>query len=67
MERELGFDLDVRPTSIALKEWLALFDQLQQVSDAHIRQRLAGSEQRLLQQQCALQKIHRTRTVERKM
>jgi 23S rRNA (adenine-N6)-dimethyltransferase len=67
MERELGFDLDVKPTSISLEEWLALFDQLQRVSDAHIRRRLAGSEQRLLQQQRALQKIHRTRTVERKM
>jgi 23S rRNA (adenine-N6)-dimethyltransferase len=66
MERELGLDLDVKPTSICLEEWLALFDQLRQVGDAHIR-RLAGSEQRLLQQQRALQKIHRTRTVERKM
>ncbi|HEX5548865.1 MAG TPA: 23S ribosomal RNA methyltransferase Erm [Ktedonobacterales bacterium] len=67
MERELGFDLDVKPTSISLEEWLALFDQLQQVGDAHIRRWLAGSEKRLLQQQRAIQKIHRTRTVERKM
>lgn len=67
MERDFGFDLDVKPTSIPLEEWLALFDQLQRVSDARIRRRLAGSEQRLLHQQRALQKIHRTRTDERKM
>ncbi|HEY7341935.1 MAG TPA: 23S ribosomal RNA methyltransferase Erm [Ktedonobacterales bacterium] len=67
MERELGFDIDVKPTSISLEEWLALFDQLKRVGDAQIRRRLAGSEQRLLHQQRALQKIHRTRTVERKM
>jgi hypothetical protein len=67
MERELGLDRDVKPTSISLEEWLALFDQLQRVSDAQIRRQLAGSEQRLLRQQRALQKIHRTRTVERKM
>ncbi|HEY1389721.1 MAG TPA: 23S ribosomal RNA methyltransferase Erm [Ktedonobacterales bacterium] len=67
MERNLRFNLDVKPTSISLEEWLALFDQLQQVSDAHIRRQLAGSEQRLLHQQRGLQKIHRTRTVERKM
>lgn len=67
MERELGFDFDVKPTAISLEEWLALFDQLQQVGDAHIRRWLAGSEKRLLQQQRAIQKIHRTRTVERKM
>ena len=67
IERELGLDLDMKPTSISLEEWLALFDQLQRIGDAHIRRRLAGSEGRLLQQQRALQKIHRTRTVERKM
>ena len=67
MERELGFNLDVKPTSISLEEWLALFDQLQRVGDAQTRRRLAGSEQRLLRQQRALQKIYRTRTVERKM
>jgi 23S rRNA (adenine-N6)-dimethyltransferase len=67
MERELGFDLDVKPTSISLEEWLALFNQLQRIGDARIRRRMAGSEQRRLQQQRALQKIHRTRTVERKM
>jgi 23S rRNA (adenine-N6)-dimethyltransferase len=67
MERELGLDLDMKPTLISLEEWLALFDQLQRIGDAQIRRRLAGSEQRLLQQQRALQKIHRTRTVERKM
>lgn len=67
MERQLGFDFDVKPTAISLEEWLALFDQLQRIGDAHIRRRLAGSEQRLLQQQHALLKIHRTRMVERKM
>jgi 23S rRNA (adenine-N6)-dimethyltransferase len=67
MARELGLDLDVKPTSISLEEWLALFDQLQRIGDAQIRRRLAGSEQRLLQQQHGVQKIHRTRTVERTM
>lgn len=67
IKRELGFDLDVKPTSISLEEWLALFNQLQRIGDAQIRRRLAGSEQRLLHQQRGLQKIHRTRTVERKM
>jgi len=67
MERELGLDLDMKPTSISLEEWLALFDQLQKAADVYIRRQLAGSEQRLLRQQRALQKIHRTQTVEHKM
>ncbi len=67
IERELGINLDVKPAAISLGDWLALFDQLKRVGDTHTRQRLSGSERYLLHQQRGLQKIHRTRTVERKM
>lgn len=67
MERALGLNLDAKPTMISLDQWLALFDQLKRIGDTHTRRRLAGSEQRLRQQQRALPKIHRTRTVERKL
>ncbi len=67
MERELGLHLDVKPTSISLGEWLALFNQLKQVCDAQTWRRLAGSEHCLLHQQHGLQKIHRTRIVERNL
>ena len=67
MERELGLHLDVKPTSISLGDWLALFNQLERIGNAQTRQRLAGSEHCLLHQQRGLQKIHRTRTVERNL
>jgi 23S rRNA (adenine-N6)-dimethyltransferase len=66
MERELGLDLNAKPTSISLAEWLTLLDQLKRADDAQSWRRMAGSELRLQHQQRALQKIHRTRTVERK-
>lgn len=67
IEHELGFNLDIKPKAIPLRDWLTLFDQLKLVGDPQTWQRLAGSERYLLHQQRGLQKIHRTRMGVRKM
>jgi 23S rRNA (adenine-N6)-dimethyltransferase len=60
-ERILGFDLSARPTSLTLTQWLCLFERLKSAGNRDARQRLAGSERRLLRQQARLEKQHRTR------
>lgn len=67
IERELNFTLESRPTELSIEQWLGLFGHLKRVGALRTYQLLSGSERRLLQQQKGLQKIHRTRTVGRKM
>ena len=61
-QRSLGFDLASRPTSLTLQQWLHLFEEVKAADHHAMRQRLAGSECRLLRQQARLEKQHRTRT-----
>lgn len=63
--RSLDFDLDATPTSIRFEQWLGLFDYFKRIGNGQSLQVIIGSEQRLKQQQAALQKIHRSR-VQRK-
>jgi len=63
--RSLDFDLDATPTSLRFEQWLGLFDYFKRIGNGQSLQVIIGSEQRLKQQQAALQKIHRSR-VQRK-
>lgn len=62
IQRELGIDPNVTPTSISCEQWLSLFAYFKMVESEHAFQMIAGSEQCLIQQQNRLQKIHRTRS-----
>ena len=59
----LGVDLTAiaTPTSIPFEHWLLLFEDFNATRDDRALRLIAGSEERLLQQQRRLQKIHRTR------
>ncbi len=61
IQRELGFNPDGTPTSVSFEQWLKLFEYFKAVGTEQASQIIAGSEQRLIQQQNRLQKIHRTR------
>jgi 23S rRNA (adenine-N6)-dimethyltransferase len=61
IRKELGLDLHGTPTSLSLEQWLNLFNYFKMVRNERSIQVIAGSEQRLIQQQSRLQKIHRTR------
>jgi 23S rRNA (adenine-N6)-dimethyltransferase len=58
---EFAIDLDVSPSALPFPQWLQLFRYFIRVSSASTLSALAGSEQRLRQQQARLHKIHRTR------
>lgn len=62
VKRELGFDLDVTPTSIPFEQWLNLFGYFKTLGNEWAMQVISGSEKCLIQQQTRLQKIHRTRS-----
>ena len=61
IQRMLGLDLDSPPASLPIEQWLRLFGYFQTIATDQARQKIVGSEQRLIQQQKNLQKIHRTR------
>jgi 23S rRNA (adenine-N6)-dimethyltransferase len=61
LRHDLGFDLDVSPTSLPCGHWLSLFEYFKTVRTEWALRLIAGSEDRLFQQQQRLQKIHRTR------
>ncbi|MDQ2887791.1 MAG: 23S ribosomal RNA methyltransferase Erm [Chloroflexota bacterium] len=61
IQRELGIELDVTPTSLTFEQWLNLFEYFKTAGNKQAWQAILGSEKRLLQQQNGLQKIHRTR------
>ena len=61
IQRELGVDLDITPTSLSFEQWLKLFDYFKAVGNEWAMQVISGSEQRHIRQQNRLQKIHRTR------
>ncbi len=61
ISRAVGFPADATPTSLSFAQWLRLFACFQQQANALAMRAIAGSEQRLLQQQQQLEKIHRTR------
>ena len=60
--REIGLPPDASPSLVPFELWLCLFQTLKAGDRARLRARLAGSEQRLRQQQQTLSKLHRTRT-----
>ncbi|HEX6556384.1 MAG TPA: 23S ribosomal RNA methyltransferase Erm [Ktedonobacteraceae bacterium] len=66
MRRELGFDLEATPTSLSFEQWLNLFAFYKNVGNKQAMDRIVGSEERLLQEQKRLQKVHRTRKYWRK-
>lgn len=59
--RSVGIERDATPTSLRFEQWLRLFECFKAQANTQARQMIAGSEQRLLQQQASLQKVHRTR------
>jgi 23S rRNA (adenine-N6)-dimethyltransferase len=61
ISRAVGFTADTTPTSLTFQQWLTLFDCFQEHANAQAIHAIAGSEQRLLQQQNHVQKVHRTR------
>lgn len=61
IQGNLGIDLDTSPTSFPFEYWLQLFEYFQTIRDDRALRIIAGSEDRLLQQQQRLQKSHRTR------
>jgi len=61
ISRTVGFGLDATPTSLTSEQWLSLFACFQERANEQAWQAIAGSEQRLIQQQNRLQKAHRTR------
>jgi 23S rRNA (adenine-N6)-dimethyltransferase len=61
LSRELGIDLAATPTALSFEQWLDMFAYFKNIGNEQARQVIAGSEERLLQQQKKLQKIHRTR------
>jgi 23S rRNA (adenine-N6)-dimethyltransferase len=61
LRRDLGFDLDVTPTSLPFGQWLTLFEYFKAIRTDKVLRSIVGSEDRLLRQQKRLQKIHRTR------
>jgi 23S rRNA (adenine-N6)-dimethyltransferase len=61
LRHDLGFDLDVTPTSLPFGQWLTLFEYFKTVRTGRALRLIADSEDRLLRQQQRLQKIHRTR------
>lgn len=62
MQRELSIDLQTTPTALSCEQWLNLFGYFKRVGSEQAKQKIAGSELRLIQQQNQLQKIHRTRS-----
>lgn len=61
IQNTLDIGLDETPTSLSFDQWLSLFKYFQTVGNKQTERLIAGSEQRLIQQQNGLQKIHRTR------
>jgi 23S rRNA (adenine-N6)-dimethyltransferase len=61
LRHDLGFDLDITPTSIPFGQWLTMFEYFKAVRTDRALRLIAGSEDRLLRQQQRLQKTHRTR------
>ncbi|HLJ80339.1 MAG TPA: rRNA adenine N-6-methyltransferase family protein, partial [Ktedonobacterales bacterium] len=61
MRRGLDFAIDVTPTSLTLEQWIGMFESFQSLRDAQGIAATRGSEERLIQQQGTLQKIHKTR------
>lgn len=63
--REMHFDPDTTPTRIPIEQWLNLFGQVKITGNERAKRVISGSEQRLLQRQKSIQKIHRTRSLSR--
>lgn len=63
IQSDLSIDLATiaTPTSISFAHWLRLFEYFKTIRDDRALRVIAGSEERLLQQQRRLQKDHRTR------
>ncbi len=58
----LGISPHSKPTDLILDQWMGLYNFLAQSTDIDIRRFVNGSYTKLLRQQQALSKIHRTRT-----
>src|SRR5579885_2544150 len=61
VRRELGIDLDATPTFLTIEQWQTLFAYFTAVANERALRLIAGSAQRLIQQQGRLEKHHRTR------
>jgi 23S rRNA (adenine-N6)-dimethyltransferase len=62
VHKELGFHVDVPPTSLAFEQWLKLFAYFKVFRNERTMRLISGSEHRLTQQQRRLQKIRTTRS-----
>lgn len=62
LAEDLNFSLYAYPTDLDVSQWLELFNFFIKSTSNRKRQLVAGSDNRLLNQQKDLQKIHRTRT-----
>jgi 23S rRNA (adenine-N6)-dimethyltransferase len=58
MRKELYIDLDATPTSLTFEQWLNVFECFKNVGNRQARHTIMGSEQRLIQQQKRLEKVH---------
>jgi 23S rRNA (adenine-N6)-dimethyltransferase len=59
--RALDLDLKSKPSSLNIEHWIGLFEYFKVIGNEQERRAVAGSEQRLRQQQSRLDKVHRTR------
>jgi 23S rRNA (adenine-N6)-dimethyltransferase len=59
--RALDLNLKSKPSSLKIDQWMGLFEYFKVIGKEQTRRAVAGSEQRLRQQQSRLDKIHRTR------
>jgi 23S rRNA (adenine-N6)-dimethyltransferase len=67
ISKAVGFARDPTPTALTFEQWLSLFERFNEPGNAQAMRATAGSEQRLIQQQSRLQKVHRTRIQGRTM
>ncbi|HET9920838.1 MAG TPA: 23S ribosomal RNA methyltransferase Erm [Ktedonobacteraceae bacterium] len=63
LSRELDLNMNATPTALSFEQWLDLFASFKNVANERAIHAIAGSEQRLVQQQQRLEKNHRTRLV----
>lgn len=61
ISKTIGLAADATPTALTFDQWLQLFHCFTQHASPWALQTIAGSEQRLINQQNKLQKMHKTR------
>lgn len=59
IRRTLALDLEATPTALTFEQWLSLFECFKKIGNAQAMHTIAGSEQRLLQQQHTMRRPHR--------